>query len=44
MYTSQTFPPHLQYVSTLPCESQSPKMLLTLTPPEQTVDVFLKTL
>jgi len=21
MYTSQRFPPHLQYVATLPCES-----------------------
>jgi len=25
MYTSQRFPPHLQYVATLPCESQKSK-------------------
>jgi len=25
MYTSQRFPPHLQYVATLPCKSQKSK-------------------
>jgi len=25
MYTSQRFPPHLQYVATLPCESRKSK-------------------
>jgi len=25
MYTSQRYPPHLQYVATLPCESQNSK-------------------
>ena len=27
MYILQRFPPHLQYVATLPCEIQNPKML-----------------
>jgi len=44
MYTSQRFPPSLQYVATLPCEIKNPKMLLTLTAPQQSVDVFLWTL
>jgi len=42
------FPPYLQFGATLPCESQkNPKMLLTLTPPQQTVhtvDMFLRAL
>jgi len=43
LYTSQRLPPHLQYVATLPCESQKSKKLLTLTAPQQTVDMFLRT-
>ena len=44
MYTSQRFPHHLLCVATLPCEIENPKMLLTLTAPQQTVDMFLMTL
>jgi len=45
MYTPQRFPPHLQYIATLPCEGRkSKKMLLILTAPQQTVDMFLRTL
>ena len=47
MYTSQRFPPHLQYVATLVnylVKVKNPKMLLTLTAPQQSVDVFLLTL
>jgi len=29
MYISQGFPPHLQYVATLPCERQKSKKTLT---------------
>jgi len=28
MYPSQRFPPHLQYVATLPCESRKSKKML----------------
>ena len=31
MYISQRFPPHLQHVAALLCESQKPEMLLVLT-------------
>ena len=31
----QRFPPHLQYVATLPCQVENPKMLLTLTASRQ---------
>ena len=27
-YTSETFPPHLQYVATLPCVSRKPKNVI----------------
>jgi len=40
---SLRFPSHLQYVATLPCEFENSKMLLTLTAPQQTVDMFLRT-
>jgi len=40
----QIVPSHLQYVATLPCETQNSKTLLTLTALQQTVDMFLKTL
>jgi len=44
VYTLQRFPPRLQLAITLPCESRkSKKMLLILTAPQQTVDVFLET-
>ena len=43
MYTSQRFPPQLQYVATL-WKSKIQKMLPTLTAPQQSVDMFLRTL
>jgi len=49
MYTSQRFPPYLQYVATLPCVSRKSKNVTALLPltaqhPQHTVDVLIRTL
>ena len=41
MYTSQKFPPRLLHYLV---KVENPKMLLTLTAPQQSVDMFLRTL
>jgi len=44
MYTWQRFLPHLQYVAALPCESWKSKCYWIWQHPQQTVDMFPKTL
>ena len=36
--------PHLQYVATLPCESRKSNNVTDFDTPQQTVDMFLRTL
>jgi len=43
MHIPQRFPPHLQYVATLPCESRKSKNGTDFDDPE-TVDMFLRSL
>jgi len=44
MYASQKFPPHLQYVATLPCESRKFKNVTHFDSTQQSIDMFLRTL